>query len=223
MTETGWIKLHRKMLKNPVVMKDSDHLAVWVYLLLNATRVVHFSFFEGKNIEIKPGQLIIGRRRISHDTGIHESKVQRILKLFENEHLFKQQTGCKSRLISILKWKEYQISEQVTEQQVNNKRTTSEQQVNTIQEGKEYKEEKKERSARENFLENQRLTESIMLAWGITPVQLNKMLNDFDLMILAEGKDQIETRDYSSYFQKWGAKRFTDYSGFNPQERKMVF
>ena len=123
MVETGWIKLHRKMLNNPVVMKDADHLALWVYLLLKATRVVHNSIFDGKNVQLKPGQLIIGRRVISHDTGIHESKVQRILKTFESEHLFKQQTSSKSRLISISKWSEYQISEQVFEQQVNNKRT----------------------------------------------------------------------------------------------------
>lgn len=34
--------------------------------------------------------------------------------------------GTKNRLISILKWNEYQSSEQQIEQQVNNKRTTSE-------------------------------------------------------------------------------------------------
>ena len=33
----GYIKLHRKLLDNPVVMKSNDHLAVWMYLLLNAT------------------------------------------------------------------------------------------------------------------------------------------------------------------------------------------
>lgn len=142
MSEAGWIKLHRKLLKNPVVMKDADHLAVWVYLLLNATRVVHNAIFEGKKIELQPGQLIIGRRRIGHDMGLHESKVQRILKCFESEHLFKQQTSNRNRLISILKWKDYQIAEQSDEQLLNNKRTTSEQQSNTIQEVQEVKKEK---------------------------------------------------------------------------------
>src|SRR5688572_17853072 len=162
MSETGWIKLHRKLLKNPVVMKDGDHLAVWVYLLLNASRVVHDSIFDGKTVQLKPGQLIIGRRRISADTRIHESKVQRILKCFESEHLFKQQTCSKSRLISILKWKEYQISEQVAEQQMNNNRTTSEQQANTIQEVLRSKEEREvEKGPREKFFDNQILVQSI--------------------------------------------------------------
>jgi hypothetical protein len=213
MSDAGWIKLHRKLLKNPVVMKDGDHLAVWVYLLLKASRVVHDSIFDGKTVQLKPGQLIIGRRVISADTRIHESKVQRILKCFESEHLFKQQTCSKSRLISILKWKEYQISEQVSEQQMNNNRTTSEQQPNTIQEVLELKEVKEERiSAREKFFENRKLVEGILMNWRITPDQLNKMLDAFDLMILAEGKESIPDAEYRNYFQKWGAKRFTEYS-----------
>ena len=33
----GWIKIHRKILDNPIICKDSDYLSVWIYLLLNAT------------------------------------------------------------------------------------------------------------------------------------------------------------------------------------------
>ena len=38
----GWIKLHRKMLDNPIVCKDSDYLAVWIYLLLTKKLAVFF-------------------------------------------------------------------------------------------------------------------------------------------------------------------------------------
>lgn len=223
MTETGWIKLHRKTLNNPIVMKDADHLAVWVYLLLKATRVVHNSIFDGKNIELKPGQLIIGRRRIGSDMGIHESKVQRILKCFESEHLFKQQTSNKSRLISILKWKEYQINEQADEQQLNNKRTTTEQQANTIQEVLELKEDKEVKERRTIFFQTSGpLVESMRMRWGITLDQLNTMLDDFDLHILAEGKNGITDAEYRSYFHNWGGKRFTNYKGSLTQNG-MVF
>ena len=30
----GWIKIHRKMLENPIICKDSDYLSIWIYLLL---------------------------------------------------------------------------------------------------------------------------------------------------------------------------------------------
>lgn len=127
----GWIKLHRKVLDNPVTCKDSDHVAVWTYLLLNATHKEYPMLFCGKKITLKPGQLITGRKVISSQFKISESKVDRILKRFQSEQQIEQQTTTTSRLISVLSWDEYQSGEQPSEQQVNNDRTTSEQRVNT--------------------------------------------------------------------------------------------
>ena len=56
--QNGWIKLHRKMLDNPIVMKDADHLAVWVFLLLHATHTDYPALFKGKKIMLHPGQLL---------------------------------------------------------------------------------------------------------------------------------------------------------------------
>lgn len=127
----GWISLHRKLLDNPVVCKDPDHIAVWIYLLLNATHAGYDTMFEGTRIKLKPGQLITGRKSISSSLKVSESKVQRILKTFETEHQIEQQTTPRNRLVSILNWNQYQQPEQQIEQQLNNKRTTTEQQVNT--------------------------------------------------------------------------------------------
>jgi hypothetical protein len=127
----GWVKLHRKILDNPIVCKDSDHIAVWVYLLLNATHKEQSKVFGGEKIMLQPGQLITGRKVISEKFNISESKVQRILKTFEIEQQIEQQNGNKNRLISILSWHEYQSSEQQVEQQLNNNWTTDEQQLNT--------------------------------------------------------------------------------------------
>ncbi len=127
----GWIKTYRKTLDNPIVCKDADHLAVWMYLLWEATHSDHDSLFNGKRITLQPGQLITGRKTIAKKFNISESKVQRILKLFESEQQIEQQGGNKNRLVTVLNWEQYQQSEQQTEQQLNNNRTTSEQQVNT--------------------------------------------------------------------------------------------
>lgn len=131
MEEKGWVTFHRKMLKNPVVCKDSDYFAVWCYLLLNATHKDLKMFFKGEVITLKPGQLITGRKSIADQFNISESKVQRILKTFEIEHQIEQQASNKNRLITIVNWNLYQEYEQQNKQQVNNKRTASEQQVNT--------------------------------------------------------------------------------------------
>jgi hypothetical protein len=129
--DRGWIKLHRKVLDNPVACKDSDHLAVWNYLLLNATHKEYATMFCGKKVVLKPGQLITGRKSIANKFKISESKVERILKRFKNEQQIEQQTSPSSRLISIISWDDYQSTEQPSEQPVNNDRTTTGQRVNT--------------------------------------------------------------------------------------------
>lgn len=128
---SGWIKLHRKLLDNPIVCKDADHLAIWTYLLLNATHKEKQAIFQGLKITLQPGQLITGRKAIAEALRVTESKVQRVLSCFESEQQIEQQTSNKNRLITILRWAEYQHDEQQNEQQMNNKRTTNEQQVNT--------------------------------------------------------------------------------------------
>lgn len=127
----GWISLYRKVLDNPIVCKDADHFTVWVYLLLSATHKEYPALFKGEKIMLKPGQLITGRKSIAEKFKISESKVTRILDNLKNEHQIEQQTSNKNRLISIVNWDKYQNSEHQIGQRVNNKRTTSEQQVNT--------------------------------------------------------------------------------------------
>ena len=127
----GYIKSYRKIEENPIVCKDNDFFRVWYYLLHNATHKEREVLFDNKKIILKPGQLITGREVISAKCNISSSKVQRILKSFENEQQIEQQTTNKNRLISILNWEHYQESEQQIEQRMNNNWTTNEQQMNT--------------------------------------------------------------------------------------------
>ena len=66
----GWIKMHRKILDNPIICKDSDYLSVWIYLLLNATHKEIPAIFKGQKITLQKGQLITGRKSISNQLKI---------------------------------------------------------------------------------------------------------------------------------------------------------
>ena len=140
MAEIGYIKLWRQMRDNPTVYKDADHIAVWVELLFLAQFHPYDAIFNGHRITLEPGQLITGRKKLAKKLNISESKVQRILKCFENEHMIEQVTDHRCRLISICSWDVYQHSEHLNEQQVNRFRTSGEQVLNTIQRNKEIKE-----------------------------------------------------------------------------------
>lgn len=122
----GWVATHRK-LKESSFYKDSQAVHLWIHLLISANHRDAQVVRGNKVYEVKRGQLLTGRKLLSSETGINESKLQRLLKVFEKCHMIEQQTNNVNRLISILNYDEYQTSEQ----QVNNKRTASEQQVNT--------------------------------------------------------------------------------------------
>ena len=124
-----FVKIKRKTLNNPVVCKDAEYFAVWMYLLLMATHKEIKKEFKGKSIMLQPGQLLTGRKAIARHFNISESKIERILKRFEIEQQIEQQTSTKNRLVTILNWKEHQTNR-------TTKRTTSGQQVDTYKNDK---------------------------------------------------------------------------------------
>ena len=142
----GWIKIHRKMLENPIVCKDGDYLAVWIYLLLNATHKEIPALFKGEKIILQKGQLITGRKSIASQLKISESKIFRIINDYKSEQQIEQQTSNQNSLITILNWDTYQQTEQQNEQPMNNERTASEQPVNTNKNVKNDKNVKNERN-----------------------------------------------------------------------------
>lgn len=133
----GWVKIHRQ-LKDKAYYKDSEFIHLWLHLLLCANHD-NGEYLNGYEIvKLKKGQFITGRKKLSLETGISESKIERILKVFESEQQIEQQTNSRNRLISIVSWDKFQQSEQ----QKDSKWTASGQQVNTNKNEKNYKNEK---------------------------------------------------------------------------------
>lgn len=135
-----WIKLHRKILDNPIVLKDADHLAIWVYILLKATYIDYDVLYGKDRITLKAGQVILGRNQLSKFLKISESKIQRVLNVFKSERMIEQiATPRKGRIITVLQWGQYQSSERISGRIVNELWTNSERIVNGKQEYKNNK------------------------------------------------------------------------------------
>lgn len=177
MEDRGWIKLHRQILENPVVMKDCEHLAVWVYILLNVTHKPYDTLFGKKRITLQPGQMILGRGVISQDLMISESKAQRILKTLENERMIEQITAPrKGRIITVLQWGQYQESERINERIVNEYRTNSERIVNGKQEYKNTKNIKNIKNAYSQLDEKENIDlEKVKDEWNRLPEHIHKL------------------------------------------------
>jgi hypothetical protein len=122
----GYVKVWRKI-EESFFYKDSAYVHLWVHLLIKANHRKHKFMFNGQQMTCDRGQLITGRNKLSEQTGIEPSKVNRILKTLKSEHQIEQITYSRFSLINILKYEDYQGDiEQVNEQQVNSKRTASE-------------------------------------------------------------------------------------------------
>jgi len=224
----GYIKFYRKTLDSPIICKDSDYFAVWGYLLLSATHKEYETLFNGEKIILLPGQLITGRKAISSKFKVDESKVQRILKSFENEHQIEQLTCNRNRLITILNWDIYQSNEQQIKQQVNNNCTTSEQPVNTNKKVKNIKNVKNKTYG--DFFEE---------IWKLYPIKKGKAsVSDKQKNILFKiGYEEIEraikryiddSKNTNIEFWKYGSsffnKGYIDYldENYTPVDPNMV-
>jgi hypothetical protein len=134
----GWVKLHRKILENPIASKG-EWAWLWVTLLLKANHEGKEFFWNGKKLFCGSGQLVTGREELARQCGMSSSSVERALNYFQSEHQIEQQKTTKYRLITVLNWKEYQTLDNKTD----SKKTANEHQKDT---NKNYKNEKNEKN-----------------------------------------------------------------------------
>ena len=134
MMNTGWIKLHRKIIEKGYYTR-SNYVHLWIHLLLSANHKEKEFMWNGAMILVKEGQLLTGREKLSKGTGIPQSTVEDILSFLEKEGQIRQQKDTKFRIITILNWRTFQKSD--------NRATTEQQQSNTNKNDKNEENDKK--------------------------------------------------------------------------------
>jgi hypothetical protein len=141
----GFIKIHREILDH-WCYQDPAIFKLWLTILLLASHKEKSAPFDGGIIELKPGMFITSRPALARRSGVHQSKINRVLKWFETEQQIEQRKTKKCRVISVLNWEKWQVGEQPNEQQTNNWRTTGEhnqerkKEINTKEKNKTKKE-----------------------------------------------------------------------------------
>jgi len=113
MVANGFFLMYRKIFDNPVVTKTNNHFFVFCWLLGHAvydneTR----AFFAGKEIILKPGQLILKVSETAQILNVSYQQLLRILKDLKNGEQIEEQGSNRSTLITLLNWDKYQSKEQ---------------------------------------------------------------------------------------------------------------
>ena len=104
MEQQGWVKFYREWLDNPYICKDGDHMAVWMYLMLNATHREKQVNFGKQVITLKVGQLLTSQREIAEKLKINRGKVDRIFALFKSVALIVARTNMQQSIVTVELW-----------------------------------------------------------------------------------------------------------------------
>ena len=130
----GWVKIHRKILRSPI-FDNANLLKVWVWCLCKATHEPRKHLVGNQLVELEAGQFVFGRKSAAEELKLSDSSVYRYMQILQKLEMLNIKSNNKFSVVTVMKWDFYQgrddVDQQQVEQQTNNKRTTSEQQVNT--------------------------------------------------------------------------------------------
>ncbi|PNQ78896.1 hypothetical protein [Paenibacillus sp. F4] len=150
MAGKGWIRLHRKIMDNPI-FNDMQLYRLWSICLLEASYAEHYQPIGRQTVLVQPGQFVTGRfelettynRGLKRKEKVSDSTVWRWMKKLETDGFLTIEANNKFSVITVDNWAFYQGEDEQNEQQfehqneqlVNSKRTSNEQLVNTNNKG----------------------------------------------------------------------------------------
>lgn len=119
----GWIKLHRKLIDNPIMQKP-ELLQLFIYCLLKANHETQRIIFNGQEIEIKSGQFITGRNAMAKDLKQNPKSTYNRLQILKNIEILDIKTNNKFSLVTVRNYELYQSQETKKDSKKDNQRTT---------------------------------------------------------------------------------------------------
>ena len=153
--QRGYIKLWRKIFDSGIHQEPMT-FTMWIWILCHVTRKPLNYIARGQCIKLNPGELIIGRKKLSKELRVSEQSVRTCLHHLETWGNITIRPTNRFSIISVINWDIYQETEIAINQQINQEVTSnqpaSNQQVTTKQEVKKLR--KKEILSKGNGIPN---------------------------------------------------------------------
>lgn len=125
MTTEGWIKIHRKLAQWEWA-DDPKMVALWIHLLLAA----NYERIEWHGVTLERGQLATNRKRLSETTGISEQSLRTLIKRLVECNQINVKSTNKFTIITICKYDDYQLLEEVVQPTINRQSTNNQPTIN---------------------------------------------------------------------------------------------
>lgn len=124
----GFVKLHRKMIEwgwySDCVVKD-----VFIHILMVAT----FKPTKYLGYDLKPGQAVIGRKKLAKELGFTEQQIRTALKKLESTGEISLFSTNRFTIATVENWEFYQGDSETDNQQITNNQPTDNQQITNNQ------------------------------------------------------------------------------------------
>lgn len=107
MEERGWVKLHRKILSDPIFTSEKG-LKIWVWCLLKSNHKDTTVFLDRQKVNLTSGQFVFGRESASEKLKMSPSTVWSWIKRLETDNYIDIKSTNKFSVITIKNWTKYQ-------------------------------------------------------------------------------------------------------------------
>ena len=106
----GWISLHRKILKNPLVKfsKNYSYAEAWIWLLLRSTYSDQKVVLGSDIYKLKSGEILTSQKKLCKQFKWGNTKLRTFLKLYEKDGMIKVKTNSKLTMITVIKFNDFQ-------------------------------------------------------------------------------------------------------------------
>lgn len=143
MNDAGWIKIHRDILRHPVLRSPRfSRLEAWLWMLAAAAYADHEVDVGGKLTTVRRGQFCHSIRFMGEAWGWGNAAVDRFLTRLKTETMIGTATGTGRLIVTICNYEKYQSSDAMTGTLTGTRSgTRAERERNEEEEGKEGKEE----------------------------------------------------------------------------------
>ena len=130
---SGWISLHRKILKNPILKRNKQYsnFEAWVWLLLRANYDDAKVLIGGTLYRLKEGQMITSLKKLQLQFGWGNSRLNTFLKLLKDDGMIDYKSNTQLTQITILNYSELQGYQTANKSQTTHKQTATKLPPNT--------------------------------------------------------------------------------------------
>lgn len=123
MENSGWIKLHRRILDDPIIT-DDGLFRLFIYCLLNANFKEKTFLFGGESVTVSRGQFITGRKVLAKQLRVKDTTIYYRLRTLEKLKYVSVKSNNQYSLLTVINYDSYAAEIAESEQQENNKVTT---------------------------------------------------------------------------------------------------